>query len=151
MLVVIETVAVVVLAALLLFLLRRDRYRAAPLLPPEPVLEPALVEPDLVSDPAWTEPLAPPQAALATLEVAAPRPVEPPAAPEPERAPIPIVLVQPEPEPEQRVAPKPEPVAAHDPFASFWLAEDAPLPNGLTAGYLPPLNGMWQTPLGERL
>jgi hypothetical protein len=44
-----------------------------------------------------------------------------------------------------------EPAAAHDPFSTFWLDPEAPSPEGLTPGYLPPLTGMWRTPLGDKL
>jgi hypothetical protein len=44
-----------------------------------------------------------------------------------------------------------ESAAVHDPFASFWLDPQAPSPEGLTPGYLPPLAGMWRTPLGDKL
>jgi hypothetical protein len=44
-----------------------------------------------------------------------------------------------------------QPAAAGDPFAAFWLDPEAPSPEGLTPGYLPPLTGMWRTPLGDKL
>jgi hypothetical protein len=44
-----------------------------------------------------------------------------------------------------------ESAAADDPFATFWLDPEAPSPEGLTPGYLPPLAGMWRTPLGDKL
>jgi hypothetical protein len=131
----------------------------------EAVPEAALVEPELVSDPAWSAPLvAHTEQLLPTLAAAAPPPIaaepvgEPAAAPEPEPEPAPVVVAS---FPLTVFAPPPEEPAveleeelvvdAADPFASFWLDASAPMPAGLTAGYLPPLTGMWSTPAGETL
>ena len=147
---------------LLLLLHRRRRASQGASHEVETVPEAPLVEPELVSDPAWSASLAAhtEQVLLPTLE-------------EPSAQPAPLTLVpDPEPETEPVAAPEPvlvasialpafeaaydeqaEPVAADsvDPFATFWLDAAAPMSAGLTAGYLPPLTGMWSTPAGETL
>jgi hypothetical protein len=148
---------------LLLLHLRRGVARRAPH-EVETVPGAPLVEPELVSDPAWSASLdAHSEQVLPTLEEP---PVQPP----------PLALVpDPEPEPEPAAPERvlvasiavpafeaaydepmeldAEPAAADTaaPFATFWLDAAAPMSAGLTAGYLPPLTGMWSTPAGETL
>jgi hypothetical protein len=139
-------------AALVALLLTRRALREPLWQPGEIVPEAPLVEPELVSDPAWSAPL---------LFVVA---TEPEPVPEleqghlPEPAPAPLALVPAEPvlvasweladfEAETELPA----VGAADPFSTFWLDAEAPTPSGLTAGYLPPLTGMWSTPAGETL
>jgi hypothetical protein len=145
-------------AALVALLLTRRALREPLWQPGEIVPEAPLLEPELVSDPAWSAPL---------LFVVA---TEPEPAPEeehlPEPVPAPLALVPAEPvvvasweladfetprEPATALETELAAVDAVDPFSTFWLDAEAPMPAGLTAGYLPPLTGMWSTPTGETL
>lgn len=101
--------------------------------PPAPLYE---AEPEPVTVAAPTEP-ALAEAAPIVVEHVAPLHVLPPL----EEQDTPFFLPQSD----------LEPAAAHDPFATFWLDPEAPSPDGLTPGYLPPLTGMWRTPLGDKL
>ena len=115
--------------------------------------------PDVV-DPAWSAPLvAHTEQLLPTLDPAPPAPaaeqvaVEEPPRPEPvlvASLPLPVFEAPPEP-PATELETELAAVDAVDPFSSFWLDAGAPMPAGLTAGYLPPLAGMWSTPAGETL
>jgi hypothetical protein len=103
---------------------------------PEPPVPPYEAEPEPVTVAAPTEP-ALAEAAPIVVEHVAPLHVLPPL----EQQDTPFFLPQSD----------LEPAAAHDPFATFWLDPEAPSPEGLTPGYLPPLAGLWRTPLGDKL
>jgi hypothetical protein len=131
-----------------------------PLAPePAPVWEPEPEEPAALAPP---EPVAAPAVALAAFEPELALELDPRVQAEPALVAAVPLVVEPEEihelpahEEEQHAFFLPptelEPAAAHDPFATFWLDTAAPPPDGLRPGYLPPLTGLWRTPLGDTL